>query len=346
MAMYTLMRNWENDDYEITDRKTIFLGNTEPGRLSTIIAADSISYWVSSYNLEHDELVVHRIGGDGNVLEEVRTATDEMVYINASFQTAFAAAGDRFATVFEYEGLRIYDFNRATGQFSNLRTYPLPDSSVNTRGVIFSPNGRYVYTTFSTKLYQTDVVTGHSILIARHENARDETGWPIAMGNMRVGPDCRIYVGPSATTDYFHVIHSPDEEGLACDFQFRAIRTPTWVSFQLPNVPMTLDPAKCRDLPWILSPPVSNGPPPAPQLAVRVFPNPAREVVRLAWPRDVRAGSYRWRLYSMDGRLLRDYAVTNEAELRIDRQGLPPESYVWELTQDGIRAATGLLVLR
>ena len=53
-----------------------------------------------------------------------------------------------------------------------------------------------------------------------------------------LGPDCRIYIRPGSSSYSFHVIHEPDEKGIACDFVQQAIQLPEITAVgSFPNFP-------------------------------------------------------------------------------------------------------------
>ncbi|MEO6760331.1 MAG: PKD domain-containing protein, partial [Saprospiraceae bacterium] len=60
---------------------------------------------------------------------------------------------------------------------------------------------------------------------------------PTTLYSMTAGPDQRIYLLANNGTRYMHVIHKPDEPGLACDFRQHDVQMPAISVFFLPNMP-------------------------------------------------------------------------------------------------------------
>ncbi|MEO6038864.1 MAG: PKD domain-containing protein, partial [Saprospiraceae bacterium] len=60
---------------------------------------------------------------------------------------------------------------------------------------------------------------------------------PATLFTMTTGPDQRIYMSANNGIRYLHVIHHPDEPGLACDFRQHDFQMPAVFPFFLPNMP-------------------------------------------------------------------------------------------------------------
>ena len=153
-------------------------------------------------------------------------------------QVAFSSAGDMIAINNDKYGLMLYNFDIDSGVISNHRSYSYSTTSVIS-GLCFSPSDQYVYVTNGEHIYQIDIMTSpEDPLIHDYGNqyipAPD--GWPIGIGAMLTGPDCRIYVAPRSTTNYMHVIHNPDEQGEGAGLE-KQIELPMKVYHDFPNVP-------------------------------------------------------------------------------------------------------------
>ena len=150
-----------------------------------------------------------------------------------------------FSITVSGKGLMIFDFDIRTQLFSNSRFIYLPlyPRYGFSPGMAYSPNSRFVYvSTFgydapggnTNFLYQVDLQSNTSELIATFFEP-DEVGWPIGIGSITQGPDCRLYVSPGSTTHFIHTIHHPDRKGAACTFQPLAINVPTLLFSNLPT---------------------------------------------------------------------------------------------------------------
>jgi hypothetical protein len=54
---------------------------------------------------------------------------------------------------------------------------------------------------------------------------------------MQLGPDCKIYINTFSNTDFYHVIHRPNEKGEDCMVEVRAIRLKTLNERTIPLFP-------------------------------------------------------------------------------------------------------------
>jgi hypothetical protein len=57
-----------------------------------------------------------------------------------------------------------------------------------------------------------------------------KTWTTVTFGNLQLGPDCRIYVVPTTSVEYFGVIHHPDNKGKDCDFKPHSLLLPSYGS--------------------------------------------------------------------------------------------------------------------
>lgn len=154
----------------------------------------------------------------------------------------FAMSNDEF----EFDGIKLFEFDNLTGQFEFLASVGIPDAVSSSYSIEFSPdNSKIYYGTESwgdnQKLYQVDLNSANyeTSLIWQPNNGQTYT-----INNMLLGPDNRIYVriclyGPNPFEDYFCVINEPNLLGAACDFQFGVIQNPNPdpVITGLPNMP-------------------------------------------------------------------------------------------------------------
>jgi hypothetical protein len=155
----------------------------------------------------------------------------------------------------------LYGFDNATGQMSNPQEIPYSDNPDDIgRGLAFSFDSRFIYVTTSSDLYQIDLQDGNSVEHIAHHFGPDEDGWPVAMGNITLGPDCRMYISPGSTTYYLHVVHHPNEKGAACGFEARALRTASMVPVTAPlpshtgTLPLPPMKRSCWTAAWRCSP--------------------------------------------------------------------------------------------
>ncbi|MEI2759648.1 MAG: hypothetical protein V9G42_09510 [Bacteroidia bacterium] len=135
--------------------------------------------------------------------------------------------------------LELYDFDRCTGQLSNLQTiYPeLTQAPLRWYwGACFSPDDNLLYissipiqSTDTSRLYQLDLTATN---IAASADTLWQTHFNASMGFLKLAPDGKIYLATSYyqyypykdtmynnTNMYLSTINSPNSLGSACDLQ-------------------------------------------------------------------------------------------------------------------------------
>ena len=143
----------------------------------------------------------------------------------ASGQIVFSPDGSKMARYNPCDDVRLFDFDRCTGELSNPLHIPVFDSADSLSplgGVAFSADGRYLYVGSIRLLYQYDLLA-QSIASSRQTVAvSNGVECPLLsrFGFMELGPDGRLYVHTLAGGNgCMHRIKSPEKEGLACEVQ-------------------------------------------------------------------------------------------------------------------------------
>jgi hypothetical protein len=157
-----------------------------------------------------------------------------------SGQAVFTPDGSKWIIFNPVDKVLIYDFNRETGELSNLERVNPQDSGIFV-GVAVSSNSRYAYLSALHDLYQIDLwdddIQSSLIHIAHIDGFSDPT-WPSTFSLAQLAPDCRIYIVNGGTNNYLHVINKPNEKGKACDFRQHSFYLPNRnYNGSLPNFP-------------------------------------------------------------------------------------------------------------
>lgn len=150
------------------------------------------------------------------VITNVGTIHNTSVIQNTYGQLKFNNCGDRLACAVGYQDIvELFDFNLTTGVVSNPMSLNLND---NVYGVEFSPNGTYLYVTSyftSAKLSQFNISLATLPLIAASKvplSATDD------LYGMQLGPDGKIYVSRSFSSQFLGVINNPEVSGFGCNY--------------------------------------------------------------------------------------------------------------------------------
>ncbi|MBK6930043.1 MAG: T9SS type A sorting domain-containing protein [Saprospirales bacterium] len=181
----------------------------------------------------------------------------------------------------------VYDFDREAGVFTHFDTISFKYGNqpvIGEIGCAVSPSGQFLYLGCRRLLYQLDLwapdITASQTTIAEWDGFAAPI--PTQFYQMQLGPDCKIYGLAGGDTRYFHVIHHPDEPGLACQVEQRGLPLPTPSGASMPSFPnYRLGPIDNPGLPC--SPVVSAVVPPVGEVGVSVYPNPASDQLTIRY---------------------------------------------------------------
>jgi hypothetical protein len=169
----------------------------------------------------------------------------------AQGQSVFSADGTRYAASNIQSPLMIMNFDRCTGMFSNPISISIPVEAVtyNTfhdstgggaNGLSFSPNGQYLY---ENSLYYIDQYDLADTNMNTRRSRIYEYSYPAdnvlsKFSQEMLLPNNKILVSNyQGNHEYYHVIDSPDNKGIACNFKKDVIKLPNYNCFTISNMP-------------------------------------------------------------------------------------------------------------
>ncbi|MEO6759806.1 MAG: hypothetical protein ABIO24_10165, partial [Saprospiraceae bacterium] len=129
--------------------------------------------------------------------------------LDASGQLVFSPDGRKLARFNAPNGLRLFDFDRCTGQLANPVYIPMPDSA-NTQvysGCAWSADSRYLYAQENRLIYQFDLLASDlstSQTVCAYWDPNATCPFTVEFGFMELGPDGRIYCRPLSGQHCMH----------------------------------------------------------------------------------------------------------------------------------------------
>lgn len=205
-------------------------------------------------------------------------------------QASFSPNGSYFATFDNNSQLRLYDFDRCTGQLSNYRTKFITNGIAGSSS--FSPNSQFLYISKPDTLWQFDMqatdVLASQTFIAKYDGYVDSIGVANAFWFHWPGPDGKIYMCASNSSRVLHVINNPDEPGLACNFQQHAVHFPTYNNGTTPtyvNLNLFQEPGSVCDSLGVGSEELSYK-----NEGLRIMPNPSDGRFSIEYPPQRQSG--------------------------------------------------------
>jgi len=243
-------------------------------------------------------------------------------------QSVFSPDGRKWIMFDNKLDALIYDFNRETGELSNLRHVITQDSG---RFVGVAINSRFAYLSATTDLYQIDLWADDiqsSLLHIDHWDGFNDYGFPVTFSNAQLAPDCKIYISSPNTVLHMSVINKPNEKGKACDFRQHALKFPNLIgASSIPNFPhFRIDEDQICDstITWIPDEYIVAKP-----NVLNVYPNPASGKATISVYSDgFEHGIIR--IFNITGQLVKSMDIDSEATRQLDVSKMVPGVYAVE----------------
>lgn len=153
----------------------------------------------------------------------------------------FTPDGNTYIRPDAANGPRIFNFDRCSGQLSNLRIIPFSTPFI-AFGTVVSPNSRFMYALSFPHLVQFDLwandIGASMDTVALYDGfVSPSPPFETAFNFPQLGPDGKIYLATTSTTTALHVIHRPDLPGIACDVRQHGFILPKFNDHTMPRFP-------------------------------------------------------------------------------------------------------------
>src|SRR5690606_19422438 len=174
---------------DVTANKNIPLEPIVNEKVIAILNYNEDGYWVVSHKHNSNEFIAFEITDSGVNTIPVTSPTgfNTGFYYNTG-QIKISPDGSKLAL--SHGKVQLFDFDNSTGIVSNPRT--ITESSVNSYGIEFSPDGNILYVAFVGGIYQFNLLAGSlSDIIASQLNLIDINE---SFSSLQLAPDNRIYI--------------------------------------------------------------------------------------------------------------------------------------------------------
>jgi hypothetical protein len=205
---------------------------------------------------------------------------------NSIGQAVFSPDGTKYVRYNVHSDIRIFDFDRCTGQLSNPLRIPIRDASDRTGsvGCAISASSRFLYIISSEYIYQFDLqaidVAASKTIVLTYDPSLDlpqEASHDFTEGQL--GPDGKIYVSSAGGRRVLHLIEAPDSAGLACRAVQRRFVLKSPIMDAIPRFPNfrlgSLRGSACDTLTAMQELSHSGG------YEMKLYPNPATEMLTI-----------------------------------------------------------------
>ena len=223
----------------------LILDTLDTGKLTACRHGNGRDWWIVIPYLNANEYHRFLLNNDGIQDYGIINTGTEMKW--GVGQAVFSPNGTKYINYsinqFQENYLAIYDFDRCTGLLSN----PIViqnDTFSYVSGVSISENGRFLYESLQTVLYQIDL-QAEDIAASRTEVATYDGYYE---GNNpgflwttfflgQLAPNGKIYLNSPTSTKHLHTIEAPNKRGTASRVEQHNVALPTWNQATLPNYP-------------------------------------------------------------------------------------------------------------
>ena len=336
----------------VTDKNVTVIADTLASPIQAVKHENGTDWWVvlgSSNSNRYfkvfftengvEQIDTQRIGGIPNP------------FYDGGSQSCFSPDGTMYARYVAEQGVYLFDFDRSSGELSNYRELYFVDTipTGTFGGLALSSNSRFLYVCNTINLWQFDLqaadIQASRTVVGEYDGYKYLDLFRTLFFNMRLAPDCKIYMPSLNGSNIFHVIHSPNEPGAACDFRQHEFVLPAVNSASIPNFPnYRLDTPYpvCDSTIQLVT---SSSSVQAPNTKVMVWPNPASGQVSVKLPYLVK-GKAVWRLFNQVGQVVEMEELANgQWPTEISVASLPDGIYFWEVALDARRLDSGKLII-
>ncbi|MDX1911074.1 MAG: PKD domain-containing protein [Saprospiraceae bacterium] len=228
---YSIVQNQDSKNiYNVTQKNNLILeGRFSYGELTAVKHGNGRDWWLPIPDETGNSIYLVLCEKDSFYLHSTQSLGPEWAN-SGSFQASFSPDGAKYVRYNRYYGLYLYDFDRCSGQFSNVQFFSITSTTQGIKsGACFSPDNSKIYYADYDSLYQLDVLMPDILMSKQLVAVYDGyVSGIIGTKFSRIvhGADGRLYVIPPGSTSAMHIINRPNLKGVACDVQQHKLEFP------------------------------------------------------------------------------------------------------------------------
>ena len=211
------------------------------GHLNATRHANGRDWWIIQQEYKRNRFYRLLLDPTGVSAPEIQTIGENLIGGGGIGQSVFSPDGSKFVTINAYHPdfprtLDFFDFDRCSGLLSNYYRVHLEDT-YSGFGLAISPNSRYLYLSLNANYYQLDLENSEpdTLRVGTYDGYMSPFNTPPF--SAQLGPNGKVYFATYNGTNVLHVIHNPNEEGLACNLEQHGVQLPTYNNGTIPNHP-------------------------------------------------------------------------------------------------------------
>ncbi len=319
--------------------------------------ANGQDWWIVAFRDSSSDIYKILLTPTGIANVTTQTLPIPLHYFNMG-QAQFSPDGKKFAyhyrdfpagsSLVTHE-IRIFDFDRCSGNFSNSNIVTLIDSSSG-NGLAFSSDSRKLYFTLFDKIIQLNLDSANvqsSLDTVAINDGYAAPYWYLYTDfwGMYLAANGKVYICSGSSVVDMHYINYPDSAGMACDVQQHALHLPCYSgrgNVYHPNYYLGCDTTQ-TNCPCLTG--INNLLPP--DFKFRVYPNPViKNILNIGYllPQN-KNGTFQ--IYDVTGKVVFKYTLppwSNEQSFRLPK--LSDGIYNCVITSDGKRVSRKIAVIR
>ncbi len=337
---------------KVTDKNHLLVEDTLCyGQLTAVRHGNGRDWWIlmpeSSSNRYYKFMLTPQ-GISGPFTQSISKVWD---FKDWSGQAHFTPDGTKYLRFDTYNNLNVFDFDRCTGELSNHRYVDVGFSSdsVVAGGIAISPNARFVYVSIDWYVWQFDLeasdIKASQVLVATIDWFQSPPQFYTFFYAGQLAPDGKIYINCSSSTDYMHIIHSPNEQGLSCNLEQHGLKLAGLNAFTMPHFPnyrlydvhgSLCDTLGIDSLPMVGIPPINSG------QVVSISPNPGSDEITFSIPTPAQG---QWILTDISSQNSRNGNWEGQT-MKLKVEDLPPGLYLFQLRAEKGQVFVGKVVVQ
>ncbi len=211
----------------IANQKNIKLRHPVTEKLTSTLHRNGKDYWILLHEWNNDVFVAYKITQSGLNTTPVLSnagAIHNGSNLNTQGYMKVNPDGTNLALALEESNvIEVFDFDNESGKVSKPISMTLPDKSY-VYGIEFSPDGSLLYASAAGtgEIYQYNLQAGSEEAIRASGIMIGKTNPAAWVGALQVAIDGKIYFTVYKTS-YLGVIENPNQLGLACGFNQKAV---------------------------------------------------------------------------------------------------------------------------
>ncbi len=198
-------------------------------------------WWVTFFSLDSTKQQTYLLSPDGLLGPFIQDIGPGFPLPESVGKTIFSPDGRIYVRNDAENGLRIMDFDRCTGLFSNLRIVPYPPE-IYTWSAAFSPNSRFLYLSNPGTIWRIDLqapdISESLDTVSLFNGYYCPTAlWKTHCWQMQEGADGKIYIASLSSNRCMSRIEHPNLPGEAADMAWGSFSLPRWNDYTICDFP-------------------------------------------------------------------------------------------------------------